>query len=272
MNNLEKLQVKNEKSFYVLIYIIYALSLILTAFVAIKNDSIIFLALFSIDVLIVPYIIRYVYKTWGKHVEYEKEYSRLILKEILNKFKDIKQYNFCNGIDKTKYKEADFDKYDDIYISKNYVQGLIDEKYYFEMANVYTRNRRLFTMDYVFIFDGTFVILDIPKKAEERIFITKQNKLGLGRPDILSNNYKIYCKNKSNNKEQFNIKLIEKILEINVFDEIVIKDNKMYLRSYRNVFELPNVKEESLTKDRIVNDYNSYENILNSLNKIVKEI
>ena len=140
------------------------------------------------------------------------------------------------------------------------------------MANVYTRNRRLFTMDYVFIFDGTFVILDIPKKAEERIFITKQNKLGLGRPDILSNNYKIYCKNKSNNKEQFNIKLIEKILEINVFDEIVIKDNKMYLRSYRNVFELPNVKEESLTKDRIVNDYNSYENILNSLNKIVKEI
>lgn len=268
----KRLQVKNEKSFYVLIYIIYAISLILTAFIAIRKDSIIFLALFSIDVLVVPYIIRYVYKTWSKNVDYQKDYIKLIITDIISKFKETKVCKNEKGIEKFKYKDADFDNYDAIYKSKCLVQGTIDEKYNFEMASVYTRNRRMLTMDYAFIFDGTFIILDIPQKFAERIFITNKTKFGLGKPDIIKNDYKIYCKNNLKTKENLNIKLIEELIDSKLFNEIVIQGNKMYLRYYNNIFEVPNYKEEPITKDRLSEYYNTYRSMINGFKKIVNEI
>ena len=263
---------KDERLLYVLICIVYIITVLLTFKVTSKTNSGSLLILFAFEVLVFPYILMYIYKRWSKNAEYKKEYARLIFAHILNQFKEIKKFNHIKGIEKEIYRKANFDKNDDIYKSQCYVQGLINEKYQFEMSNVYAKKNTVFSVRHSFVFDGTFIILDISKKINERIFITKQNKFTLGTPEILDNDFKIYCKNKSNNKQKINIELIKYLLGTQLFDEIVIIGSKMYIRSFKNIFEVPSIKKIPLKKERIYNYYNTYKSILDNLNKIVKEI
>ena len=271
---LEKLlnEVKNERIMYGFGYAIYALITLITFFAILKTNSNILLAFFALEILILPYIPIFIYKRWSKNENYKKEYAKLVFKDILDNFKEIKEYNHIKGIEYDKYKEANFDNHDDIYKSKCYVKGIIDEKYQFEISNVYTKNFRLFRMEYTYIFDGTFIVLNIPKKFEEKIFITKQNQFGMGKPEILNDVYKVYCKNKSNNKNKLNIELFKDLLKTQLFDEIVIKDQKIYLRSFDNIFETPNIKEEPINLERISKYYNNSEDILDNLKRITREI
>lgn len=94
----------------------------------------------------------------------------------------------------------------------------------------------------------------------------------MGIPELLNDEFKIYCKNKSNNKVKLNIKLYEDLLKTKIFDEIVIKDNNLYLRSFDNIFEVPNIKEEPINLERISKYYNNCENILDNLKRIAQEI
>ena len=268
--NLEKLldEVENEKIMYYFAYAIYLLVLVIIWGITLTANSMVCLIEFALLLTVVPYMLMFGYKRRRKYEQYKKEYAKLVFKDILDNFKEIKEYNYSKGIEHDEYRKANFDRNDDIYKSKCYVKGLIDGKYQFEMANVYTRNIRMFRTDYVYIFDGTVVIMDIPKDFKERFFVEKNMKLSK-KKEV---EYKIHCKNKTFAETQINNELIKSIMKTKMFDKIVLKDSKIYMRLPKNVFEIYSLKEKLLSKETIDRYYNDYKEIIDNLTKIIREI
>lgn len=157
---------------------------------------------------------------------------KLIYEEVLNQNSEIENW----------YNEAEFGDQMCVGLTgDDYIEGYIDENVFIKMADIETfkfgyRKRRL-------LFKGLFSITDCNKNIGTYIKVTNNTKYSLQNMESititgqeLQNNFAIYGKNKILAEQIFNQDIMQIIKDFynehGIIFEIVIKNDKIYLRFY----------------------------------------
>ena len=232
----------------------------------------------------------------GKEIgEYNKIFKDKIINKIFNATFDDVDYVPLKPMPENVYNEVEYESYDR-YHSDDYVEGKIDNKYKFVMAEVTTEERRVeedsngnTTTKYVTLFSGLFIKINIGKSINNQLIIG-----GLGAySGGLMNNKEYVTMDSSEFRKYFSVISSDKILAMRILTadimemlvdfrekiksplDIYIKNNILYIRiAVGSMFE-GNVNTSEIIDKKLVQSYFEVVDFIYSLStqiiKVVEE-
>lgn len=229
--------------------------------------------------------------------EYEDNFKNKIMKALMQSFNETLEYKPKDGISSTIYDEALFERHN-VYKSTELITGTINENCKMNMAEVYTRydkeigSRGGITKT---SFYGIFSKIETPKTFNTELYIRKDKKsknflekseskllkLDKLKAQLDSTEFEeifdIYASDKIVAMQLLTTDIMEMMVEfynkMNMYFEITIKENFLYIRFYSgNNFEIVPLNEFSLDKKAIYENYRILYFVFELTNKLIKAI
>jgi len=248
------------------------------------------------DYWIYHFIIGWIFIILGMNKKYEKQYKLTYKKEIINKF--IKQvsdkleyetYNMNSELIKGIYKAANFDnKLFNIFEADDYITGLLEDNINIQMSDLNIKHRvntgrRSRTYE---VFQGIFVKTECNKDIGTYIKISKNQLKIFGpnnRVEMDSAEFEKYFDIYSEN-EMITMQLLTSDVMTTLIDfynkysieyEIVIRNDRLYMRFFTGAMFEPKVFGNSMDKELLLRYYCILKFIIDvtkEVNKALKEV
>ena len=233
----------------------------------------------EIVVIIVIISISSIYR--GKKNKYKKNYKKIIISSIVKAVNPNLQYaNESNPyISKEAYDSAGFDNKEyNTYICDDCIEGVLENsniRIEDIQAKLIISTRK--TMSVTTMFEGIFVDADCNKNIQNTIKIVR-NKVSLNKVKMDSSEFEKYFDVFTEDRVLAMRILTHDVMEtlVNFYDkvkyEIVIKENKIYLRFFTGIMFEPKIYGKVQDKVLITTYYSILNFIVDVTNKINKEI
>lgn len=221
-----------------------------------------------------------------KHTEFIPIFKEKVIKKMINNFLDDVKYFPNMGMPQDIYKEVKYEYYDR-YNSDDYAEGNLNGKYYTELAEIKTEEKKEVrdedghtTTVYKTVFCGLFEKVFIEKSIKSNLRITMRsgyaNKLEMDSSEF-EKIFNVYASNKIIGMQILTADIMNDILEFlnyteNEFD-IYINEDEIYFRFHGGKLFEPRFRWKKILDEKSLR---SYYNILlftyNITNKIIKAV
>lgn len=204
-----------------------------------------------------------------KQNAYKLEFKQVIIKKLISNFYDNLEYYPLKEMPERIYEKPNYDEYYNEYHSEDYFEGQIKNKYYIDMAEVFTEHVETHTdsegnthTTRTTIFHGLFAKVTSEKSitSELRIVQDKIGKYNKNRLNMDSSEFEKYFDVIADNKiiamQLLTADVMEEMIEFenktNMRFDIVIKENEIYLRFHcGNMFEPQAIKKGIINKAQL---------------------
>ena len=245
--------------------------------------SFLILAVLMIDSLIYTMMTE---KLYGK---YEVLYKKEVIEALLKYFFEKVDYKPNNGMSRNIYNENKEYEYYDIYYSDDYMEGIIDNKYSIQMADVTTQEKKETRNSegeretkIVTLFSGLFAKINIEKSIESKIAIKQNNSImKTERLEMDSNEFEEYFDVSTSDNIKGMQLLTHDIMELlvkfraqnKIPYDLVIENNNMYIRlETGSMFEGIFNNKKSIDEAVIKEYYNSVDFIYSLSKTMIKNV
>lgn len=216
-------------------------------------------------------VVIYFTKTSKKQIEFIDKYNEKVTKKILNNFYDNVEFYPEKEMPEYIYEQVNEYEYYNIYLSDNYFEALINNKYSIQMAEVeteekvkvYNSQNEVEREDIIIKFNGLFAKVSMEKSINSEIKIMQDGKFYLekNKLNMDSSEFEKYFDVKSSNSI-----IGMQILTSDVMEELVdfenktkmkydicINNNELYLRFHSGSFgvNIEDFKNDVLDKSII---------------------
>lgn len=272
---LKEARVEYKKIKKISLIIIVIVDLLILLFFRESIDSIFTLFFVIITILItdcgLSAIVIYFTKTSKKQIEFIDKYNEKVTKKILNNFYDNVEFYPEKEMPEYIYEQVNEYEYYNIYLSDNYFEALINNKYSIQMAEVeteekvkvYNSQNEVEREDIIIKFNGLFAKVSMEKSINSEIKIMQDGKFYLekNKLNMDSSEFEKYFDVKSSNSI-----IGMQILTSDVMEELVdfenktkmkydicINNNELYLRFHSGSFgvNIEDFKNDVLDKSII---------------------
>lgn len=227
-----------------------------------------------------------------KQNAYKLEFKQLIIKKLIDNFYDNLEYYPLKEMPERIYEKPNYNEYYNEYHSEDYFEGQIKNKYYIDMAEVFTEHVETHTdsegnthTTRTTIFHGLFAKVTSEKSitSELRIVQDKIGKYNKNRLNMDSSEFEKYFDVITDNKiiamQLLTADVMEEMIEFenktNMRFDIVIKENEIYLRFHcGNMFEPQAIKKGIINKAQLEKYFymlNFTYNLSNRLIELINE-
>lgn len=277
MPSIDNIRKKASRTKYIVI-LVFVIMLCIPIFLSLTRSINNFRYISFLIPLLFVFIIVFAIKNSSGTKKYKEFYKKTVIPAILKEFKSSLSYDMDKAMDKALYNESKLDIYD-TYSSNDTITGTLCGKK-FIMSDIHTQDRDTDKdghTSYTTSFHGCYAVMDIDKKIDLTMEVLN-NRGSLERIKKVDTDNSVFNKQYSVYSTDEIIAL--RILTPDVLDKIVliteksgysfdikIKNNKLYLRFYCDLFE-PSYKDN---KSDAVYAY-KYITILDNIELIVKEI
>lgn len=223
---------------------------------------------------------------------YILNFKELIIKKIMSNFYDNLEYYPLKGMPERIYKKPNYNEYYNEYHSEDYFEGQIKNKYYIDMAEVFTEHVETETdsegnthTTRTTIFHGLFAKVTSEKSitSELKIVQDKVGRYDRNRLNMDSSEFEKYFDVITDNKiiamQLLTADVMEEMIEFenktNIKYDIVIKENEIYLRFHcGSMFEPQALKKGIINKEQLERYFymlNFTYNLSNRLIELINE-
>lgn len=227
-----------------------------------------------------------------KQNAYKLEFKQVIIKKLISNFYDNLEYYPLKEMPERIYEKPNYNEYYNEYHSEDYFEGQIKNKYYIDMAEVFTEHVETHTdsegnthTTRTTIFHGLFAKVTSEKSitSELRIVQDKIGKYNKNRLNMDSSEFEKYFDVITDNKiiamQLLTADVMEEMIEFenktNMRFDIVIKENEIYLRFHcGNMFEPQAIKKGIINKAQLEKYFyilNFTYNLSNRLIELINE-
>lgn len=227
-----------------------------------------------------------------KQNAYELEFKQLIIKKLIDNFYDNLEYYPLKEMPERIYEKPNYNEYYNEYYSEDYFEGQIKNKYYIDMAEVFTEHVETHTdsegnthTTRTTIFHGLFAKVTSEKSitSELRIVQDKIGKYNKNRLNMDSSEFEKYFDVITDNKiiamQLLTADVMEEMIEFenktNMKYDIVVKENEIYLRFHcGDMFEPQSVRKGIINKAQLEKYFymlNFTYNLSNRLIELINE-
>lgn len=227
-----------------------------------------------------------------KQNAYKLEFKQLIIKKLIDNFYDNLEYYPLKEMPERIYEKPNYNEYYNEYYSEDYFEGQIKNKYYIDMAEVFTEHVETHTdsegnthTTRTTIFHGLFAKVTSEKSitSELRIVQDKIGKYNKNRLNMDSSEFEKYFDVITDNKiiamQLLTADVMEEMIEFenktNMKYDIVVKENEIYLRFHcGDMFEPQSVKKGIINKAQLEKYFymlNFTYNLSNRLIELINE-
>lgn len=222
--------------------------------------------------------------------KYKELFKTSIIQELIGNFYTNLEYFPLKKMPERIYGEAKYKEYYNIYISDDYIEAKINNKYDIEMGEVLTQEEHTSTdsdgnttTTTTTIFHGLFSKITIDKTINGELKITnnrswenKKNKLEMDSSEF-EKIFDVYSTNKIIGMQLLTADVMEELIEFRnktgMYYDITIINNNIYLRFHcGSVFEPSALKKGTLDKGSIERYFYILNFTYNISNKIIKLI
>lgn len=227
-----------------------------------------------------------------KQNAYKLEFKQVIIKKLIDNFYDNLEYYPLKEMPERIYEKPNYNEYYNEYHSEDYFEGQIKNKYYIDMAEVFTEHVETHTdsegnthTTRTTIFHGLFAKVTSEKSitSELRIVQDKVGKYNKNRLNMDSSEFEKYFDVITDNKiiamQLLTADVMEEMIEFenktNMRFDVVIKENEIYLRFHcGNMFEPQAIKKGIINKAQLEKYFymlNFTYNLSNRLIELINE-
>lgn len=227
-----------------------------------------------------------------KQNAYELEFKQVIIKKLIDNFYDNLEYYPLKEMPERIYEKPNYNEYYNEYHSEDYFEGQIKNKYYIDMAEVFTEHVETHTdsegnthTTRTTIFHGLFAKVTSEKSitSELRIEQDKIGKYNKNRLNMDSSEFEKYFDVIADNKiiamQLLTADVMEEMIEFenktNMKYDIVVKENEIYLRFHcGDMFEPQSVRKGIINKAQLEKYFymlNFTYNLSNRLIELINE-
>ena len=227
-----------------------------------------------------------------KQNAYELEFKQVIIKKLIDNFYDNLEYYPLKEMPERIYEKPNYNEYYNEYHSEDYFEGQIKNKYYIDMAEVFTEHVETHTdsegntyTTRTTIFHGLFAKVTSEKSitSELRIEQDKIGKYNKNRLNMDSSEFEKYFDVITDNKiiamQLVTADVMEEMIEFenktNMKYDIVVKENEIYLRFHcGDMFEPQSVRKGIINKAQLEKYFymlNFTYNLSNRLIELINE-
>lgn len=270
----KKLQTKKYKAKKISLTICLILDILLTIlFILIINNLSIFYIIpvitFTIILnLLIFGIVNTFVGTNNVQLEFDNKYKDIVIKRLINNFYDNIEYFPNKEMPEYIYDKPNYEYYD-IYNSNDYFEGLINNKYSIQMADILTEEEETYKDSKgnthtrtITKFHGLFAKIVIDKSINSYLEIMLNGNIPFGKDKLNmdSSEFEKYFDVKTSNKiigmQLLTADIMESLINFknntNMNYDIHINNNEIYLRFHSGeMFEADNFKKSALDKDTI---------------------
>ncbi len=221
-----------------------------------------------------------------------KEFKQVIIKKLIDNFYDNLEYYPLKEMPERIYEKPNYNEYYNEYHSEDYFEGQIKNKYYIDMAEVFTEHVETHTdsegnthTTRTTIFHGLFAKVTSEKSitSELRIVQDKIGKYNKNRLNMDSSEFEKYFDVITDNKiiamQLLTADVMEEMIEFenktNMKYDIVVKENEIYLRFHcGDMFEPQSVRKGIINKAQLEKYFymlNFTYNLSNRLIELINE-
>ena len=227
-----------------------------------------------------------------KQNAYKLEFKQVIIKKLIDNFYDNLEYYPLKEMPERIYEKPNYNEYYNEYHSEDYFEGQIKNKYYIDMAEVFTEHVETHTdsegnthTTRTTIFHGLFAKVTSEKSitSELRIVQDKIGKYNKNRLNMDSSEFEKYFDVITDNKiiamQLLTADVMEEMIEFenktNMKYDIVVKENEIYLRFHcGDMFEPQSVRKGIINKAQLEKYFymlNFTYNLSNRLIELINE-
>ena len=227
-----------------------------------------------------------------KQNAYKLEFKQVIIKKLIDNFYDNLEYYPLKEMPERIYEKPNYNEYYNEYHSEDYFEGQIKNKYYIDMAEVFTEHVETHTdsegnthTTRITIFHGLFAKVTSEKSitSELRIVQDKIGKYNKNRLNMDSSEFEKYFDVITDNKiiamQLLTADVMEEMIEFenktNMKYDIVVKENEIYLRFHcGDMFEPQSVRKGIINKAQLKKYFymlNFTYNLSNRLIELINE-
>lgn len=227
-----------------------------------------------------------------KQNAYKLEFKQVIIKKLIDNFYDNLEYYPLKEMPERIYEKPNYNEYYNEYHSEDYFEGKIKNKYYIDMAEVFTEHVETHTdsegnthTTRTTIFHGLFAKVTSEKSitSELRIVQDKIGKYNKNRLNMDSSEFEKYFDVITDNKiiamQLLTADVMEEMIEFenktNMKYDIVVKENEIYLRFHcGDMFEPQSVRKGIINKAQLEKYFymlNFTYNLSNRLIELINE-
>lgn len=227
-----------------------------------------------------------------KQNAYKLEFKQVIIKKLIDNFYDNLEYYPLKEMPERIYEKPNYNEYYNEYHSEDYFEGQIKNKYYIDMAEVFTEHFETHTdsegnthTTRTTIFHGLFAKVTSEKSitSELRIVQDKIGKYNKNRLNMDSSEFEKYFDVITDNKiiamQLLTADVMEEMIEFenktNMKYDIVVKENEIYLRFHcGDMFEPQSVRKGIINKAQLEKYFymlNFTYNLSNRLIELINE-
>ena len=227
-----------------------------------------------------------------KQNAYKLEFKQVIIKKLIDNFYDNLEYYPLKEMPERIYEKPNYNEYYNEYHSEDYFEGQIKNKYYIDMAEVFTEHVETHTdsegnthTTRTTIFHGLFAKVTSEKSitSELRIVQDKIGKYNKNRLNMDSSEFEKYFDVITDNKiiamQLLTADVMEEMIEFenktNMKYDIVVKENEIYLRFHcGDMFEPQALKKGIINKEQLERYFymlNFTYNLSNRLIELINE-
>lgn len=208
--------------------------------------------------------------------KYKKVYKNKVIKEFIKNYSEDLHYYPEQGMNASVYNQSGFEASYDRYVSDDFIAGTISEDYKVQMAEVHTQKEEI-TEDsegrsrtcYVTLFHGIFLEVELPKSIKFEIRISQNTFLSdvfkeKNKLDMDSGTFEKIYDVKTNDRIQAMriltadvMQMLIEFKEENKFvPEIIIKQNKIYVRYMTGTVFEPSIIGNDMNFEKLKKYYN----------------
>ena len=227
-----------------------------------------------------------------KQNAYKLEFKQVIIKKLIDNFYDNLEYYPLKEMPERIYEKPNYNEYYNEYHSEDYFEGQIKNKYYIDMAEVFTEHVETHTdsegnthTTRTTIFHGLFAKVTSERSitSELRIVQDKIGKYNKNRLNMDSSEFEKYFDVITDNKiiamQLLTADVMEEMIEFenktNMKYDIVVKENEIYLRFHcGDMFEPQSVRKGIINKAQLEKYFymlNFTYNLSNRLIELINE-
>ena len=227
-----------------------------------------------------------------KQNAYKLEFKQVIIKKLISNFYDNLEYYPLKEMPERIYEKPNYNEYYNEYHSEDYFEGQIKNKYYIDMAEVFTEHVETHTdsegnthTTRTTIFHGLFAKVTSEKSitSELRIVQDKVGRHNRNRLNMDSSEFEKYFDVITDNRiiamQLLTADVMEEMIEFenktNMKYDIVIKGNEIYLRFHcGNMFEPQAIRKGIINKAQLEKYFymlNFTYNLSNRLIELINE-
>ena len=221
------------------------------------------LMVFVIDMIVVVIVNILFSKNKNK---YNLKYKEIVVKKIMNNFYDNLEYFPQKPMPEYIYKEGSYDEHYDEYISEDYFEAQLDNKYSIQMAEILTQEEETYEDSdgntktrMITKFCGLFEKIEISKSIDSQLKIMqngnimKKDKLNMDSSEF-EKYFDVQASNKIIGMQLLTSDVMEELIEFrnktNMEYDISINNNELYLRFHSGgMFEAGKLKKGALDKE-----------------------